>query len=469
MRFGVVLIKIDNSAGNYNRTFNEVRLLLHEFTTGQNEHPNQIPEENNLTSLNIGSNPAYGRIEFALPGKSSYLASRKKELPSQYEVGTTPLIAKLALENGTVFTGEAFGAAGETTGEVVFNTSLTGYQEILTDPSYAGQIVTMTYPQIGNYGINAEDLESVKPQVAGFVVKEYFDFYSNFRATGSLGDWLAKHKILGIQGIDTRMLTKIIRTVGAMRGVISTIDLDDKNLVEKARQSEDMNGLDLAKVVTTDQPYEWDSVDETLFALKPELRKKLNGKRWNVVVYDYGVKQNILRRLVSYGCRLTVVPASFPAEQVLAMNPDGIFLSNGPGDPAAVRYGIQNIKKLIGKKPIFGICLGHQLLGLALGGKTFKLKFGHRGANHPVKNLRTSAVEITSQNHGFAVDPASLNPSEIEITHVNLNDHTNEGFRHKELPLFSVQYHPEASPGPHDSDYLFSQFVKMMEREGVPA
>jgi len=469
MLFGVVLIKIDNSAGNYNRTFNEVRLLLHELTITQNEHPNHIPEKNNLTSSNFGSNPVDGRIEFALPGKSSYLASRKKEFSPHHEVGTTPLIAKLALENGTVFTGEAFGAARETTGEVVFNTSLTGYQEILSDPSYAGQIVTMTYPQIGNYGVNEEDLESVKPQVAGFVVKEYFDFYSNFRATGSLGDWLAKHGILGIQGIDTRMLTKIIRTVGAMRGVISTIDLDDKSLVEKARHSADMNGLDLAKVVTTDQPYEWDSVDETLFALKPELRKRLNGKRWNVVVYDYGVKRNILRRLVSYGCRLTIVPASFPAEQVLAMNPDGIFLSNGPGDPAAVRYGIQNIKKLIGKKPIFGICLGHQLLGLALGGKTFKLKFGHRGANHPVKNLRTNEVEITSQNHGFAVDPASLNPSEIEITHVNLNDNTNEGFRHKELPLFSVQYHPEASPGPHDSDYLFSQFVEMMEREGVPA
>lgn len=395
------------------------------------------------------------------------LCPAKKLLTS--EVESHFLIAKLALENGTVFTGEAFGASRETTGEVVFNTSLTGYQEILTDPSYAGQIVTMTYPLIGNYGINAEDLESAKPQVAGFVVREYFDYYSNFRATGSLGEWLAHHGIMGIQGIDTRMLTKIIRTVGAMRGVISAVDLDDARLVEKARQTADMNGLDLAKVVTTGKPYEWNAVDETMFALKPELEKKLNGKRWKVVVYDYGVKQNILRRLVSYGCMLTVVPASFPADQVLEMNPDGVFLSNGPGDPAAVRYGIQNIKKLVGKKPIFGICLGHQLLALALGGKTFKLKFGHRGANHPVKNLRTNEIEITSQNHGFAVDSASLNPSEIEITHVNLNDQTNEGFCHKELPVFSVQYHPEASPGPHDSDYLFSQFIGMMERQGVPA
>lgn len=377
--------------------------------------------------------------------------------------------AKLALENGTVFTGEAFGAASEVTGEVVFNTSLTGYQEILTDPSYAGQIVTMTYPLIGNYGINPQDLESVKPQVAGFVVREYFEFYSNFRASGSLGKWLEQHGIVAIQGIDTRKLTKIIRTVGAMRGVLSTTDLDDDSLIAKARRSPQMAGLDLATQVTTQQPYAWDDIDRTPFALLPMTTKKLNGKRWNVVVYDYGVKQNILRRLTSYGCTLTVVPSSYSAEQVLEMNPDGIFLSNGPGDPAAVRYAIENIKKLIGKKPIFGICLGHQLLGLALGGKTFKLKFGHRGANHPVKNLLTNTIEITSQNHGFAVDPTSLDSASIEITHVNLNDGTNEGFRHRELPLFSVQYHPEASPGPHDSDYLFAQFVEMMERESAPA
>ena len=375
------------------------------------------------------------------------------------------MVAKLALENGSVFTGESFGASAEITGEVVFNTSMTGYQEILTDPSYAGQIVTMTYPLIGNYGINAEDLESVKPQVAGFIVKEYFDYYSNFRATGSLGEWLSAHNIIAIQGIDTRMLTKMIRTVGALRGVLSTTDLDDERLIEKAKRSQSMNGLDLAKSVTTRESYKWSEVDRTPFALKTT--GKHSGRSRRVVVYDYGVKQNILRRLTSYGCDLTVVPASYPAEKVLDLNPDGVFLSNGPGDPSAVKYGIQNIRKLVGKKPIFGICLGHQLLALALGGKTFKLKFGHRGANHPVKNLRTQGIEITSQNHGFAVDPGSLDPRIIEITHVNLNDDTNEGLRHKELPIFSVQYHPEASPGPHDSDYLFDEFMRMMERVAV--
>jgi carbamoyl-phosphate synthase small subunit len=379
------------------------------------------------------------------------------------------LVAKLALENGTVFAGESFGASAEVTGEVVFNTSMTGYQEILTDPSYAGQIVTMTYPLIGNYGVNLEDLESTKPQVAGFVVKEYFDFYSNFRATSSLGQWLRAHNIVALQGIDTRMLTKMIRTVGALRGVISTVDLDDESLIEKARQSPSMNGLDLAKVVTTGKSYEWDAIDKTPFALKPIGRAKNDGRPWFVVVYDYGVKQNILRRLALYGCKLLIVPASFPAEKVLELQPDGIFLSNGPGDPSAVRYGIQNIKKLVGKKPIFGICLGHQLLALALGGKTFKLKFGHRGANHPVKNLLTNGIEITSQNHGFAVDSDSLNSALIEITHVNLNDGTNEGLRHRELPVFSVQYHPEASPGPHDSDYLFDQFVSMIEEQHAAA
>ncbi|MBI4419006.1 MAG: glutamine-hydrolyzing carbamoyl-phosphate synthase small subunit [Ignavibacteriales bacterium] len=372
--------------------------------------------------------------------------------------------AKLVLENGVVFEGTSFGAKVESTGEVVFNTSITGYQEILTDPSYAGQIVTMTHPHIGNYGINPDDLESAKPQVAGFVVKEYFDAYSNFRATGSLGDWLAEHGIPGIEGIDTRMLTKIIRTSGAMRAVLSTVDLDDDRLLKKARASREMSGWDLTSAVTTDSPYRWDDVDRTPFAVAPMAAKRTNGKRWNVVVYDYGVKRNILRRLAAYGCSLTVVPSSFSAEKVLEMDPDGIFLSNGPGDPAAVRYAIQNLKQLIGKKPIFGICLGHQLLALALGGKTFKLKFGHRGANHPVKNLLTREIEITSQNHGFAVDPLSLDSS-VEITHVNLNDQTNEGLRHRDLPVFSVQYHPEASPGPHDSDYLFAGFVEMMEHE----
>jgi len=361
--------------------------------------------------------------------------------------------------------GEAFGAAGESTGEVVFNTSLTGYQEILTDPSYAGQIVTMTYPLIGNYGINLEDLESAKPQVAGFLVKEYFNYYSNFRATGSLGDWLKSHGIMGMQGIDTRMLTRMIRTVGAMRGIISVVDLDDESLLRKARNSPEMRGLDLTKQVTTTAPYSWDDVDRTPFALEPPTGNGRSDHRWHVVVFDYGVKHNILRRLVSYGCRLTVVPSSHSAEQVLEMNPDGIFFSNGPGDPAAVRYAIDNIKKLVGRKPLFGICLGHQLLALSLGAKTFKLKFGHRGANHPVKNLMTGAVEITSQNHGFAVDPESLDKSTIEVTHVNLNDGTNEGFRHRSLPIFSVQYHPEASPGPHDSDYLFLQFTEMMARD----
>jgi carbamoyl-phosphate synthase small subunit len=394
-------------------------------------------------------------IVFASPYNSCYLQSHMK--------------AKLALENGTVFTGESFGATAEATGEVVFNTSMTGYQEILTDPSYAGQIVTMTYPQIGNYGINADDLESAKPHVAGFIVKEYFDFYSNFRATGSLGDWLTQHGIPGIQGIDTRMLTKMIRSTGAMRGVLSTADLDDESLVRRAKKVPGMAGLDLATGVTTSAPYEWDAVDTTPFALAPSSNVRVNGKRWHVVVYDYGVKRNILRRLAAYGCKLTVVPAKFTAEQVLDMNPDGIFLSNGPGDPAAVRYAIRNIRALVGKKPIFGICLGHQLLALALGGKTFKLKFGHRGANHPVKNLLNGEIEITSQNHGFAVDSQSLNPSNIETTHINLNDQTNEGFRHRELPIFCVQYHPEASPGPHDSDYLFGQFVEMMERESVGA
>jgi carbamoyl-phosphate synthase small subunit len=364
-----------------------------------------------------------------------------------------------------IFIGEAFGASGEVTGEVVFNTSLTGYQEILTDPSYAGQIVTMTYPLIGNYGVNEEDLESAKPQVSGFIVKEYFEFHSNFRASDSLGGWLSKHGIMGVQGIDTRMLTKVIRTSGAMGGVVSAVDLDDASLVAKARALHGMAGLDLAKDVTVRKPYVWDEVDRTAFALGAIAGgAPHDGRRWNVVVYDYGVKRNILRRLASYGCSLTVVPASYSADEVLALSPDGVFLSNGPGDPAAVRYAIHNIKQLVGKTPIFGICLGHQLLALALGGKTFKLKFGHRGGNHPVKNLRTGDIEITSQNHGFAVDPDSLDPALVEITHRNLNDGTNEGLRHRQLPIFSVQYHPEASPGPHDSDYLFRQFVDLIGR-----
>jgi carbamoyl-phosphate synthase small subunit len=374
--------------------------------------------------------------------------------------------AKLVLENGTIFTAECFGAPGEVTGEVVFNTSLSGYQEIFTDPSYSGQIVTMTYPLIGNYGINPDDIESAVPQVAGVVVKEYFDFYSNQRASGSLGDWLKKHGILAIQGVDTRMLTKMLRTDGAMRGIVSTTDLDDASLLKKVAASPRMLNLDLATKVTCASPFEWDQVDNTPFAL-PTLVARPEETLFNVIAYDFGIKRNILRRLTGYGCAVTVVPATYPAEKVLELNPDGIFLSNGPGDPAAVSVAIENIKQLIGKKPIFGICLGHQLIGLALGGKTFKLKFGHRGGNHPVKNLITGRIEITSQNHGFAVDPESLDKDQIEITHVNLNDGTNEGFRHRELPLFSVQYHPEASPGPHDSDYLFRDFIAMM-KSGAP-
>ena len=374
--------------------------------------------------------------------------------------------AKLILENGDVYHGDAFGATGETAGEVVFNTSLTGYQEILTDPSYAGQIVTMTNPLIGNYGVNEADLESVRPQVAGFVVKEYSAFPSNFRSTQSLGDWLAEHRIIGIQGIDTRKLTRTIRSSGAMRGIISTADADEASLLAKVRRSPEMTGLDLAKTVTTDVTFRWNETDRTPFALPPQRAK--GPKAFRVVVYDYGVKRNILRRLTSYGCDLTVVPASFPAEDVLEMNPDGIFLSNGPGDPAAVTYGIAAIRKLVGKRPIFGICLGHQILALALGARTYKLKFGHRGANHPVKNLKTGSIEITSQNHGFAVDPDTFDASQIEITHVNLNDQTNEGFRHRSLPLFSVQYHPEASPGPHDSDYLFGEFLELMGTQPHP-
>jgi carbamoyl-phosphate synthase small subunit len=375
------------------------------------------------------------------------------------------MTAKLALENGTVFVGENFGAEGEVSGEVVFNTSLSGYQEVLTDPSYAGQIVTMTYPLIGNYGINEEDLESAAPQVSGFIVREYFDFFSNWRATSSLGDWLRKHSIVALQGIDTRMLTKMIRTEGALRGVLSTTDLDDASLVAKARAIPGMSGQDLAAKVTCSEEYGWDQPGGRPYELGTNIAP--DDRQFNVVVYDFGVKRNILRRLSAYGCRLTVVPASTSAQTVLAQNPDGIFLSNGPGDPEAVTYAIRNLKELIGQKPIFGICLGHQLLALALGGKTYKLKFGHRGGNHPVKNLLTGAIEITSQNHGFAVDWESMDPAKVELTHNNLNDGTVEGFRHKEFPLFCVQYHPEASPGPHDSDYLFRQFRNMMT--DVPA
>jgi carbamoyl-phosphate synthase small subunit len=377
------------------------------------------------------------------------------------------MTAKLVLENGVILNGTCFGAEGEISGEIVFNTSMTGYQEILTDPSYCGQIVTMTYPLIGNYGVNPDDMEAARPHASALIVREYCDSYSNFRANESLGSWLRKHNVIALEGIDTRMLTKLIREAGAMRAVISTIDLDPVSLLEKVGRSPSMAGLDLTRRVTCGAPYEWEKLDRTPFALEPAVPRG-EGERLHVVVYDYGVKWNILRRMAGYGCRITVVPSDFPAEDVLTLNPDGIFLSNGPGDPSAVHYAIKNLKMLLDKKPIFGICLGHQLLALALGATTFKLKFGHRGANHPVKNLLTGNIEITSQNHGFAVDAESLDPASVEITHVNLNDGTNEGFRHRELPIFSVQYHPEASPGPHDSDYLFSRFVEMMrEHSGV--
>jgi len=367
--------------------------------------------------------------------------------------------AILALADGLVFEGHSFGAEGETSGEVVFNTSMTGYQEILTDPSYKGQMVTMTYTQIGNYGVNDEDVESAKPYAEGFIVKEYIDFPSNWRKSKSLHEYLKGHGIVGIQGIDTRALTRHLRDFGAQPGVISTKDLDPGSLVTKAKALPKMSGLDLAKVVTCKKPYAWEQGDWDLekgYAKKPATRYK-------VVAYDFGIKRNILRLLTSAGCDVTVVPATTSADEVLAMNPDGVFLSNGPGDPEPVTYAIENIKKILGKKPVFGICLGQQLLGLALGGKTYKLKFGHHGGNQPIMDLTTRKVEIAAENHGFAVDMDTVK-DQVVMTHVNLNDKTCEGFKHKTLPAFCVQYHPEASPGPHDSRYLFVRFIDMMEK-----
>lgn len=369
----------------------------------------------------------------------------------------------LVLETGKVFKGISFGADGEAFGEVVFNTSLTGYQEILTDPSYNGQIVVMTYPEIGNYGINSEDLESRKPFIHGFAVKEYWPYPSNWRADDSLENFLKKHGIIGIQGIDTRELTRILRTEGSLKGVISTEDSDIISLRKKVKNSEGIVGIDLVTEVSCPAPYSWDKggvINQNI-----DKKKEQPEKKYRVVAYDYGIKSNILRMLDDLGCELTVVPSKTSAEDILALSPDGIFLSNGPGDPEAVEYAAKNIRELIGKKPIFGICLGHQIISLALGGKTFKLKFGHRGANQPVKNTKTGKVEITSQNHGFAVDPDSLS-EDVEISHINLNDQTVEGIRHKKHPLFCVQYHPEASPGPHDSSYLFDDFIEMMEKSG---
>ena len=366
--------------------------------------------------------------------------------------------AKLALEDGTVYTGRAFGADGETFGEVVFNTSMTGYQEVLTDPSYKGQIVTMTYPLIGNYGINVEDQESARPQVEGFIVRALTRIPSNFRSQTTLDAYLAEHNIPGLEGIDTRALVRRLRVRGAMTGVLSTTDLDDASLVHKARTRPGIVGRDLVRTVVPSQPFTWsEGFTNVLCGQILPARAATH----HVVALDFGMKWNILRCLAQVGCRVTVVPGTATADQVLAYRPDGIFLSNGPGDPEPLGYAIDTIGQLVGKKPLFGICLGHQLLGLALGAKTFKLKFGHRGANQPVLNQRTNKVEITTQNHGFAVNLDSL-PADLEPTHVNLNDGTLEGMRHRRQPLFSVQYHPEASAGPHDSTYLFEEFCQLM-------
>lgn len=369
--------------------------------------------------------------------------------------------AILALADGRIFEGKSFGATGEASGEVVFNTAMSGYQEVLTDPSYKGQMVTMTYPQIGNTGINSEDIESNRLYLSGFIVKEYQDCYSNWRATMSLDSYLKENGVVGIQGIDTRALTRHLRDKGAQNGIISTVDSDIQSLLAKVRAVPSMAGLDLASGVTCDKPFEW---TEGLWQLGTGYSSNNRAnQKYKVLAYDFGIKFNILRCLVSAGCDVTVVPATFPADEALAMNPDGIFLSNGPGDPEPMVEVIENIKKFVGKIPIFGICLGHQLLGLALGGKTIKLKFGNHGSNLPVMDLDTRKVEITAQNHGFSVDIVSLYHS-CELAHENLNDHTVEGMSHKDLPIFSVQHHPEASPGPHDSLYLFDRFVDMMEK-----
>jgi carbamoyl-phosphate synthase small subunit len=376
--------------------------------------------------------------------------------------------AILALEDGRTFPCQSFTGPGETGGEIVFNTSMTGYQEVLTDPSYSGQMVAMTYPLIGNYGVNPEDIESDKIQVSAFLMREYQGYPSNFRSVSSLADYLQAQGILGIEELDTRALTRHIRNAGAMRAFISTQDPDPSSCVQHAREIPSMVGQDLVKDVTTHVPYYWRNGKPYFFDSKDlSLDRSVwmsKGEKYSVVAFDYGIKYNILRCLESQGFEVVVVPATTEADTIKAMEPDGIFLSNGPGDPEPVTYAIESIKTLLDYAPLFGICLGHQFLGLALGGKTFKLKFGHRGANQPVKNLLTGKIEITSQNHGFAVDADSLKGENIEITHINLNDNTLEGFRHKEYPIFTAQYHPEASPGPHDAKYLFDEFKALIKK-----
>ena len=388
--------------------------------------------------------------------------------------------AILALEDGRYFEGESFGATGTTVGEVCFNTSMTGYQEVLTDPSYRGQIVAMTYPLIGNYGVNQLDQESASPQIRGFVIEELSPVASNWRSETSLDQYLRVANIPGIQGIDTRALTRHLREKGAMKGCLTTENLSVEEAVQRAVNGLGVIGMDYVKEVTTPAAYDWDPSDKLSrewTIVKGDAEKSMeagdNGEVFEklppvshrIVAYDFGIKYNILRNLRQQGFQVHVVPATTTAEEVLALNPDGVFLSNGPGDPAALGYAHEALRQLIGKKPIFGICLGHQILAYAYGGKTFKLKFGHRGGNQPVKDLKTGRVAITSQNHGFAVDPDSL-PAEIEVTHINLNDGTVEGMRHRDHPVFSVQYHPEAAPGPHDADYFFKEFQNMIDTAG---